>query len=147
MAMLPFCPETCHLFLCFMSLPFLTQGPFPQFLLSQAHRCYLLCWPRPGAAELRLGVPKVGRMSFCPLLCSDPLVLMLIKQYVLPPQTDPQPSFLPPSPCFPLLHESSLVLAICSDYPFPLLLGTGRKGRDAAMLPALQGMDSFLSLC
>lgn len=42
------------------------------------HRCYLLCWPRRGAAEPRLGIPKVSCMSIsCLLLCSDLLILML----------------------------------------------------------------------
>lgn len=27
------------------------------------HRCYLLCWPRCGAAEPRLGIPKASCMS------------------------------------------------------------------------------------
>lgn len=129
------------------ALPFLTQGPFPQSPLVSAQVLFVVlaqAWGCRAKAWRTEGRPHVTFVPSSAVIC---WFLMLIKQYVLPPQTDPQPPFLPPSPCFLLLHESSLVLAICSDYPFPLLLGTGRKGRDAAMFPALQDMNSFLSLC
>lgn len=47
----------------FSPFPSSLKGHVPGFSSQRPHRCYLSCWPRCGAAKLRLGLPKVSCMS------------------------------------------------------------------------------------
>lgn len=78
MAMFLSCAKTCSLFSALWPFPFSLKGHFPRFSSHRPHRCYLLSWPRRGAAKLKFGIPK-GQLhvnQFCPLFCSDLLVLI-----------------------------------------------------------------------
>lgn len=128
------------------------KGHFPSFSFHRPHRCYLLCWLRCGAAELSLAY---RRSAACQSILSPPLQQSVAfnagSNSVLLSQTggwgpDPpsNPSYLPhPSSCS---HVKSS-LRICSDHPFPSVVGNLEERERCCHIFYSLGMDSLLSLC